>query len=584
MEEGQVLFTVLPVASSRHSAHVHHSAGSGGGRHQHHYYGFPHHPHHHPHLHHHGHHHPHHGHHHLHQLHHLSTTAGGGTMPVSPAPPALLHQHSAQHPGMPRQTTSTPPDTLLEQHQNEPRGTHISSLYPEILALIFSYLDVRGKGRAAQVCTAWRDAAYHRSVWRGVEARLHLRRPNGGAAASGPSNVHLFSSLARRGIRKVQVLSLRRGLRDVVTGLPGLTSLSLSGCYNLTDLGLAHALCAAPLPSLTYLDLSLCKQITDESLARIASHLPRLEELRLGGCGHVTSAGLLLLALGLRKLRRLDLRSCWHVSDQGIAYLAGVAEEQRGSTPPPAIEDAAARVGAEGAAGAQAMALADPPGLSLEHLGLQDCQRLTDEALRHLSAGLGHSLRSLNLSFCVSVTDAGLRHLARMPALRELNLRACDNVTDAGMAFLAEGCGGLPATPNPGLPAMPSSSAPVSSSGSCSPLTHLDVSFCEKIGDAGLGHVSRGLFALRSLSLGACGRVTDEGLARVAETLTELETLNVGQCSRITDRGLAAVASRLTRLKCIDLYGCTRITPSGLQRVMTLPKLSVLNLGLWHIR
>lgn len=47
---------------------------------------------------------------------------------------------------------------------------------PELLAMIFGYLDVRDKGRAAQVCTAWRDAAYHKSVWRGVEAKLHLRR------------------------------------------------------------------------------------------------------------------------------------------------------------------------------------------------------------------------------------------------------------------------------------------------------------------------------------------------------------------------------------------------------------------------
>lgn len=40
-----------------------------------------------------------------------------------------------------------------------------SSLFPELLAMIFGYLDVRDKGRG--VCTAWRDAAYHKSVWRG---------------------------------------------------------------------------------------------------------------------------------------------------------------------------------------------------------------------------------------------------------------------------------------------------------------------------------------------------------------------------------------------------------------------------------
>ena len=66
--------------------------------------------------------------------------------------------------------------------------------------MIFRNLEVKDKGRAAQVCMAWRDAAYHKIVWRGVEAKLHLRRAN-------PS---LFPSLVKRGIKRVQILSLRR--------------------------------------------------------------------------------------------------------------------------------------------------------------------------------------------------------------------------------------------------------------------------------------------------------------------------------------------------------------------------------------
>ena len=119
--------------------------------------------------------------------------------------------------------------------------THISCLYPEILAIIFRLLEVRDKGRAAQVCSQWREAAYHRSVWRSCEPKLHLRRAN-------PS---LFPSLIRRGIRRVQILSLRRSLRDVIQGLPNIESLDLSGCYNVTDIGTTtcpspiHSLCSA---------------------------------------------------------------------------------------------------------------------------------------------------------------------------------------------------------------------------------------------------------------------------------------------------------------------------------------------------
>lgn len=422
--------------------------------------------------------------------------------------------HQPQHFHTPVQELQRLQRDVEEQVESDSEQTHISCLYPEILAIIFGFLEVRDKGRVAQVCTSWRDAAYHKSVWRGVEAKLHLRRAN-------PS---LFASLVKRGIRRVQVLSLRRSLRDVMQGIPNLESLNLSGCYNVADVGISHAFIAEA-PSLVELNLSLCKQVTDNSLSRIAQYLKNLEVLELGGCCNVTNTGLVLIAWGLKKLKRLNLRSCWHVSDQGIGHLAGLHQDAGGGNP------------------------------SLEYLGLQDCQRLSDEALKHVSNGLS-SLKSINLSFCVSITDSGLKHLAKMVSLRELNLRSCDNISDIGMAYLAEGG---------------------------SRISSLDVSFCDKIGDQALVHISQGLFNLKSLSLSAC-QISDDGLTRIAKTLHDLETLNIGQCSRVTDKGLTTIADSLTRLKCIDLYGCTRITTVGLERIMKLPQLSTLNLGLWHVR
>lgn len=415
----------------------------------------------------------------------------------------------------PRQLPQVPRgDVVATTGQIVSANVHVSCLYPEILALIFSYLEVRDKGRAAQVCTAWRDAAYYRSVWRGVEARLHLRK-------HAPA---LFASLVRRGVKRVQVLSLRRGLGDVLKGVPNLESLNLSGCYNITDTGITNAFCQE-YSSLVELNLSLCKQVTDTSLGRIAQYLKNLEHLELGGCCNITNTGLLLIAWGLRKLKRLDLRSCWHVSDVGIGHLAGLNRD------------------------------AASGNLALEHLSLQDCQRLSDEALMYVSFGLT-TLKSINLSFCICITDSGVKYLARMPSLRELNLRSCDNISDIGIAYLAEGS---------------------------SRITSLDVSFCDKIGDQALVHISQGLFNLKSLSLSAC-QISDEGICKIAKTLHDLETLNIGQCSRLTDRSLHTIAESMKHLKCIDLYGCTRITTGGLERIMKLPQLSTLNLGLWLVR
>ena len=391
---------------------------------------------------------------------------------------------------------------------------NISCLFPEILTIIFSNLEVRDKGRAARVCVTWRDAAYNRRVWRGVEAKLHLKRAN-------PS---LFPSLVRRGIRKVQVLSLRRSLCDVVQGVDKLESLNLSGCYNINDVDLGNAF-IRELPTLTCLNLSLCKQISDRSLDLIKEYLINLEVLELGGCTSITNTGLLLIAFGLKKLKTLNLRSCRHVSDLGIGHLAGLSPQ------------------------------AVPGTIELEHLGLQDCQKLTDQALKHVSIGLVN-LKTLNLSFCVSVTDAGIKFLSKMPNLQELNLRSCDNITDTSLRYLSEGG---------------------------SRLTSLDVSFCVKIGDHGLYYLAQGLFGLRSLSICACS-ISDDGIIRLVKSLHEITTLNIGQCIKITDKGLSAIRKNLKSLCSIDLYGCTRITNVGLEKIMQLKCLSTVNLGLWHRR
>lgn len=400
------------------------------------------------------------------------------------------------------------------ERKGEKPNSNISCLFPEVLVMIFCHLDVKDKGRVAQVCKKWRDAAYSRMVWRGDTAKLHLRR----------SNPSLFPSLVKRGIRRIQILSLRRSLRDVVEGVENLVTLNLSGCFNVTDTALGHAF-SKSLPTITVLNLSLCKQISDNSLSRIAQSLTNLEVLELGGCCNITNNGLLLIAWGLRKLKTLNLRSCSHVSDVGIGHLAGLSPDAASGT------------------------------LELENLGLQDCQKLTDQALKNVSIGLT-SLKTMNLSFCASVTDSGLKFLAKMPSLRELNLRSCDNISDTGIGYLAE---------------------------SGSRLTKLDVSFCDKIGDQGLVFLAQGLFGLQSISLCACN-ISDEGICRLVCALHELTTLNIGQCVRITDKGLGIIADHLKNLQSIDLYGCTRITTVGLERIMQLRNLSALNLGLWHKR
>lgn len=399
------------------------------------------------------------------------------------------HHHHHQHPFDQQQQHQ-------QQQQQANASTHVSCLYPEILALIFSKLDVRDRGRAAQVCTTWREAAYHRSAWRGVEAKLHLRKH---------ANA-VFPCLEKRGIKRVQVLSLtvRRGLGDVFRNVSKLQSLNLSGCYNMSDTGLNNAL-SQSYPSLTELNLSLCKNITDASLGKIANSLRNLESLELGGCSNITNMGLHVVSWGLKKLRRLDLRSCWHVSDQGIAFLAGTAADDCG-TP------------------------------KLEHLGLQDCQRLSDEGLRHLAQGLSESLRSINLSFCVLITDSGMKHVAKITSLRELDLRSCDNISEIGMAYLAEGGSRVSSLDVSFCDKIGDSALQHVSQGLFN-LKSLGLSACP-ITDEGIAKIARSQKILETLHIGQCSKLTDRSVFSIIENMPALRCIDLYGCTRISKYGL----------------------------------------------
>ena len=203
---------------------------------------------------------------------------------------------------------------------------------------------------------------------------------------------------------------------------------------------------------------------------------------------------------------------------------------------------------------------------------------MTDESLKHIADGLPN-IAKLNLSFCLSVTDTGLKSLAAIMSLRDLNLRSCDNVSDIGVGFLGSssnnaGSGGNNAANN--------GNNNNNSTPAASPLTRLDVSFCDRVTDSSMAHVGNGLLNLTSLSLSACG-ITDVGVSRISRDLAKvLQVLNIGQCAKVTDDGLAAIAKNMRVLSSVDLYGCTNVTPKGLKSLEKMKSLKTINRGLWH--
>jgi len=423
--------------------------------------------------------------------------------------------------------------------------TTILNLFPEILTEVFGYLDTRDKSRMSQVCQYFHQISKNKQIWKGTEAKLNLK----------PSQSLILNNLVQRGITKVQVLSLKRSLRELTANVP-ISHLKLSGCYNVTDYSLSSM---QNLDCLVELDLSLCKQITDLSILSIVGKAPNLKSLDLGGCCNLTDRGILLISYGLRHLHKLDLRSCYNLTDRALTYLSGDVEIHERLDIKTynflaklgLIENPNCVICKRGFKNNMNLPKIDANTefgmVSLKSLILQDCQKISDQSLYSISRI--SSIQSVNLSFCVNITDNGLKFLSELRDLKELNLRSCDNISDGGLVNLKE---------------------------VAETLEHLDVSFCEKITTLNQ-HICRGL---KTLSLSACD-IEDEALIGIH--MGRLETLNLGQCAKITDKGLESICEKCPKLKYIDLYGCSRISTKGLETLMKMPSLKDVNLGLWKV-
>lgn len=67
-------------------------------------------------------------------------------------------------------------------------------------------------------------------------------------------------------------------------------------------------------------------------------------------------------------------------------------------------------------------------------VGLQDCNSITNQGLRHLGSLTG--LRSLSLKGCRKLTNAGLGILAELTLLTSLNLYGVRRIQAAGLQHL----------------------------------------------------------------------------------------------------------------------------------------------------
>lgn len=287
---------------------------------------------------------------------------------------------------------------------------------------------------------------------------------------------------------------LLRNQRLEYINIPGLSGVSNS----------AMKIIAQTCPYLETLNVSWCSNVDTKGLRKVIESCTRLKDLRAGEITGFDDEDFMNELFKRNSLERLVMHRS-DVTDQSLKVLMhGIDPEIDVLTDRPIV-----------------------PPRKLRHLDLHQCTALTDDGVKSLAHNVPH-LEGLQLSQCVELGDNGVIEVIRTtPRLTHLELEDLDKLGNNTLIELAK-------------------------SPCADKLEHLNISYCENLGDTGMLQLLKSCPSLRSIDMDNT-RVSDL-------TLMEAST-------RVRKRGYGTNLPRVgLRLVVFD---CANITWAGVREVMS---------------
>ena len=403
----------------------------------------------------------------------------------------------------------------------------------EIAVHIFQFLKPREIVRCSAVSKAWHKMCFDGQLWINVDTEEYYRDIPATSLTSIMTKAGPFvRDLNLRGCVQMPERWGSEG-QNISDACRNLQYFSLEGCR--IDRSSVHYFLLRN-PRLVHVNLSGLKELSNSAMRIIAQGCQQLEHLNVSWCHGVDTRGLLRIVQSCPKLKDLRAGEVKGFNDKTI--LLELFEQN-----------------------------------NLERLVLSHCLDLDDESLQLLIQGedpeidplenraivAPRKLRHLDLSRCKNLTSNGVRCLAHnVPLLEGLQLSHCDGMTDAAVTGIFESVSHLTHLDLEELDELSNTCLQDLANSPCaSKLQHLNISYCEKLGDTGMLHVLKSCPKLRSLVMDNT-RVSDLVLTEAA--------------AQVRSRDYAVLPSRNALPKVslhMVVYDCQNVTWTGVREILS---------------
>ncbi|KAL1989304.1 hypothetical protein VTN96DRAFT_66 [Rasamsonia emersonii] len=397
----------------------------------------------------------------------------------------------------------------------------------EIKMEIFRYLTPKEIVRCSVVSKEWYKMCFDGQLWSRIDTSEFYSQISSDAlvkiiTSGGP----FIRDLNLRGCVQLKDKWLSDGER-ITDACRNVVNFSLEGC-RIDKTAIHYFLLRNP--RLEYINISALSSVSNSAMKIIAQSCPHLKTLNVSWCSNVNTKG----------LKRI-VESCSELTDLRAGEIRGFDDEafmealfkrntlERLIMHRTDVTDRSLKVLIHGT-NPEIDVLTDRPIVpprKFKHLDLHQCSLLTDGGVRSLAHNVPY-LQGLQLSQCTELTDNSIIEVVRTtPRLTHLELEDLDKITNNTLVELAK-------------------------SPCAERLEHLNVSYCENLGDPGMLAVLKSCPRLKSVDMDN----------------TRISDLSLMEASfRVRKRGYGTSLPRVgLRLVVFD---CINVTWAGVREVLS---------------